>query len=702
MNVSFRISWFPKSIFLLVLIFQQSRSFSSSSNKKSFASEVFQFLNHHHISWDSPELPDCFESKHTTFIRFDKSSILLHLIPTPTILNESLKPTFCKKLTDWVSAGESAYGYNKIIHLHQDVWLAKNDIVKARLLVQLGAANPKRIFARKTVARRVNATFAMQFLEENHLWGPTKAKYYYGLFEQESLVAVATFSSRRKVQRMDRPFKSHELLRYCSQRNATVIGGISKLCKKFIGEVQPDDIVTVVDRDWGDGSGWHSMCFETVSVMDPLVMMVNPNEPGVRRHLVGAGIQNDNVISKKGRMGLPTNVLLKIDSMTNSDDVMKELVKENFFPVYDTGVERLLKIVSNQNKDECVKGLWQQSHPKYASAYYANNTGITSLLQYASSGDAPLDSSYSVAAVDSWRKTSGTAASAKLLYSTHSSMDADAKVEVRERANGWRTVGLVGSTKNPSIYHGIYKVDQSGNVEPTAVVSEFIKTMAVLSLAGQRVQERRKENFQFLHFGYGAGTLVRLLASHVTNSQHVAIELDSGVVDASNQLLPSLPNVSLKVGDALDYTWQSCLSDKEKFDCVCIDVFDEDLKVPEAFYSEDFLKHLSGNLLTQSGILVQNFHSGGKKRKQVLEKASHSSANIFAEACWVDSLDSKEHAGNKILLASKVSLQDDRNSGIQETLSKNALMIQSRYGLDFDAFARVQSAQPISYGSFSI
>ena len=36
---------------------------------------------------------------------------------------------------------------------------------------------------------------------------------------------------------------------------------------------------------------------------------------------------------------------------------------------------------------------------------------------------------------------------------------------------------------------------------------------------------------RFLHFGYGAGTLVRLLAHRATNSHHVAVELDQGVVN---------------------------------------------------------------------------------------------------------------------------------------------------------------------------
>jgi hypothetical protein len=620
-------------------------------------------------------------------------SILLHLIPTPTSLSEALSPNFNKRLTDWISASQDDEdSYSKIIHLHQDVWLNKNEIVKSRLLVQSGATNPKRIFARKTIASRINATYAMTFLEDHHLWGATRAKYYYGLFQIEiesqhkELVAVATFSARRKVQRTARTFKSHELLRYCAQRDITVVGGISKLCKQLIRDAQPDDIITVVDRDWGDGSGWHSLGFETVSIMDPLVMVVNPNELGKRRYLVGASIQNDSNHNNTGRLGLPMETLAKLDLTSNPEDALHILAQENNFAVYDVGVERLLNVISIEEQDNVsAKILWKHSQPKYASKYYSDNAGITSLLQYAASGGPPLDSESSFSTTSSWRSTSGTASSAKLIFSQHSSMDLNAIVEVRERDSGWRTVGIVGGTNNPSIYHGIYKVDRNGEAEPTAVVSEFIKTMAVLSLAGQNFSKEEKV-LRFLHFGYGAGTLVRLLAHHVHNSQHIAVEIDSGVVDANNNLLSSPPNVSLHVGDALEY------EDTEPFDCICIDVFDGNLKVPETFYSEEYFAHLSKNLLTPKGILVQNFHSGGKKRRLVLEKAAAAASFVFAESCWVESLDSKVNAGNSILFASKSSLLEDTKDDIVSNLSENALAIQNKYGFTFDAPDRVRRA----------
>ncbi|CAJ1958650.1 unnamed protein product [Cylindrotheca closterium] len=677
-----------------------------STLQKPFVSQVTAWLNDEGISWCPADVPVQFQSPSTAFLKLDSSSILLHLIPTPTSFNETLPPIFNKRLTDLVSATGCEKGYSKVIHLFQDVWIKKNEIVKARLSVQSGEGKQRRIFARKTTVQRINATFAMSFLEEHHLWGATRAKYYFGLFLEcsgnnncQELVAVATFSARRRVKRDGWTFKSHELLRYCAQRHAFVVGGISKLCKAFINDVKPDDIVTVVDRDWGNGSGWHSIGFHTVATMDPLAMIVNPNEPGLRRHIVGNWIQVDDLKtfseanSNFRRLGLPREVLSKLNTTIDVAVIQKDLAKENFFPVYDTGVERLFWVI-NSTIPGSTQTLWQESEPKYATMYYSDNIGIMSLLRDAAAVSRPLDSLQSIKDVESW-KASGVARSAKLIFSAPSSMDPDATVEVRERENGWRTVGIVGSKKNPSIYHSMYRVARNDQVEPDVIVSEFIKTMAVVALAGTH-QEKDKKTTKFLHFGFGAGTLVRYLANKVQNSQHVALELDHGVVDAAKQLIPDCPNVSILSQDALQFVAEAVGQNVEPFDCVCIDVFDEDLKVPEEFYSPSFMTDLSDNLLSADGILVQNFHSGGKRRETILQNAARASSKVFPNSCFVFSLDSKPNGGNAVLFASHRPFNSNDGDDILQTLSHNAFLVQQKFGLSFDAVARVQNARRIA------
>ena len=311
--------------------------------------------------------------------------IALHLIPTPTCTAECLDPRLLKTWTETAEEDDSNR-YSKIIHLHEDVWYQKPMIVRCRLLAQLGR-NSRRIFARTTTARRIDATQAMEFLQQHHLWGATRAKYYYGLFSKRGnqLEAVATFSNRRKVLRDSRPHRSHELLRLCSQRDSVVVGGISKLLKSFCRDQRPDDIVTVVDRNWGTGSGWHSVGFSTVTVLDPIVMVVSPKEHGVRRHLVGAGIRHDNTV-ESGRLGLSTHVMEQLNTTTCANEARQILEHFQYYPVYDAGVERLYTLVNADSDDghDDPMELWRNSQPSYPSGYYSSNLGITALLEDAS------------------------------------------------------------------------------------------------------------------------------------------------------------------------------------------------------------------------------------------------------------------------------------------------------------------------------
>ena len=58
--------------------------------------------------------------------------------------------------------------------------------------------------------------------------------------------------------------RSYEMIHCCAKRDGHVVGGISKLLKAFIRQHKPDDIITVVDREWGSADkSWHALGFET-------------------------------------------------------------------------------------------------------------------------------------------------------------------------------------------------------------------------------------------------------------------------------------------------------------------------------------------------------------------------------------------------------------------------------------------------------
>lgn len=384
------------NLFYFGLLLQLRISVALQTPGSCFTSDVTKWLDAECVNWKNVAFPlsdiQVGNNQLLSLVEKRDSSecrIFLHILPSPRSSEECYAPTLNRKLTEYFSQKDDV----AIIHLHQDVWESKQQIVQSRLLTRIGRIQ-SRVFARKTSVRRIQPAMAKSFLEQNHLWSATKAKYSYGLFSSdEQLLAVATFSPRRKVIRNQNTFNSHELLRFCSALDTVVIGGLSKLVKAFIQNHNPDDLVTVIDRDWGSsGGGWHKLGFETVSIMAPLAMAVQHiNKKVQRHHLVGAGIVSplDNLKGQQDqqeRVGLPLTLLEQLDSQQTCAEALCCLEANEFYPVYDVGVERLFLIVKQENQKHLghsisPRELWKKSVPTYSSSYYSRNKGIAAILK---------------------------------------------------------------------------------------------------------------------------------------------------------------------------------------------------------------------------------------------------------------------------------------------------------------------------------
>mmetsp|Transcript_18628 Transcript_18628/g.27307 ORF Transcript_18628/g.27307 Transcript_18628/m.27307 type:complete len:779 (-) Transcript_18628:240-2576(-) len=692
----------------------------------------------------------------------------LHILKSPASMNDCLSPTCTRDMTNYVqylntcsdtteqSSADSATTRPtkmSIIHLHEDVWYSKTDIVQSRLRTRLGGGGNNnrfsRIYARKTKAKRIDAGTAIPFLQKHHLWSATKARYYYGLFlpskgtdgkedGADDLVAVATFSTKRKIVRGARITRSHELIRFCSRADGVVIGGITKLIRTFIKEQEPvDDIITVVDRDWGPGDGWHSIGFETLHVSAPLFMVV---KDGIRRHLVGAGIKNKDVTSSgsgkinditTSRPGIEEHVLEELASLNTCQEALHCLEHFEYYPVYDAGVERLVMAVTNtqrvassssstEKKSSTFPELKAEFVPStYAATYRTNNSGISAILghvmaQTAASlygrylsevltGRAKVNDPMTAQSdADAWKATGG-ANSETLVYKALSSLDPFASVEVKERSGGWCTLGIVGGTTK-SIRHGNFKVreevDRRRSIDSSVMAFEYLRSMAAMALVGLEYRrahpnddDSTEANLSCLYLGFGAGSLPRFMASLIPKSQHVAIELDEGVVSAAHQcrlLKHSLSSdtdpIELQVGDALTYKRPA---NSDPFDIVFVDIFDDGNILPPEFYSAEFLdsvvyrNHLGGH---SSGIVIHNFHTGGKALGSQLADAIKNYRSVFSTTLTVESVDSRHTGGNTILLATNKRRLDASSETLSWRLA--GVMAQQLSAVNFDVIAR--------------
>ena len=153
-----------------------------------------------------------------------------------------------------------------LIHIFEDEWLFKRDIVKSRLKNILGLSE-KRIYARKCEIKKVKTKEAKEFSNLNHLQGYTNSNVKLGLYYDSELVSLMLFSKPRLG--IGKKFDGYELTRFCNKLDTTVIGGASRLLKNFISEYQPKNIKSYADRRWGNGGLYRKLGFRLDAVNKP-------------------------------------------------------------------------------------------------------------------------------------------------------------------------------------------------------------------------------------------------------------------------------------------------------------------------------------------------------------------------------------------------------------------------------------------------
>ena len=148
----------------------------------------------------------------------------------------------------------------RLIHIFEDEWADKKEIVKSRLRNIFGITECK-IFARKCKIREVGNIISKTFLKENHIQGSINGKVNIGLYYNDELVSLMTFGNKRKNLGSKKTYGEYELLRFCNKLNTTVVGGASKLLKYFIKNYQPSAVLSYCDLRWSDGNLYRQLGF---------------------------------------------------------------------------------------------------------------------------------------------------------------------------------------------------------------------------------------------------------------------------------------------------------------------------------------------------------------------------------------------------------------------------------------------------------
>jgi hypothetical protein len=203
-----------------------------------------------------------------------------------------------------------------LIHVYEDQWNHKQDIVKSRILNLLGKS--EKIFARKCEVKEINDNYLIKnFLDKNHIQGFIGSKIKLGLFHNDELVSLMTFGEHRKSMGQASLENSYEMIRFCNKLNTNVIGGASKLFKRFIVAHNPKEVISYADRSWSQGDLYVKLGFD-------FVRKTRPNY-----HYVIDGC-------RKYRFGYRKDILVKqgFDSDKTEHEIMLD---RKIYRIYDSG-----------------------------------------------------------------------------------------------------------------------------------------------------------------------------------------------------------------------------------------------------------------------------------------------------------------------------------------------------------------------------
>lgn len=133
----------------------------------------------------------------------------------------------------------------QLIHIFEDEWYFKEEIVKSIIKAKLGRSTNK-IYARKCTIQRVSNKEAKEFLEKTHIQGQINGKHF-GLFCNGKLVSIMTVGKCRY-------YLGYEILRFSSQLDTIVVGAFNKLLKYVKKEIEVNKLYTYADLRYSTGS----------------------------------------------------------------------------------------------------------------------------------------------------------------------------------------------------------------------------------------------------------------------------------------------------------------------------------------------------------------------------------------------------------------------------------------------------------------
>lgn len=160
----------------------------------------------------------------------------------------------------------------RLVHVWEDQWQSKKDLIKTIIKSRLGVLDKSnKIYARNCKIKEIDVNTYRDFCNKNHIQGYKQASIKLGLFYNDELVQIASFSKTHNIGKAKSQNSKYEYewVRGCPASNNIVIGGTSKLFKHFVRKYNPQSVLCYADWNLFDGKGYKECGFNFVGYTGP-------------------------------------------------------------------------------------------------------------------------------------------------------------------------------------------------------------------------------------------------------------------------------------------------------------------------------------------------------------------------------------------------------------------------------------------------
>jgi hypothetical protein len=163
-----------------------------------------------------------------------------------------------------------SYGI-KLIHIFEDEWLFKKEIIIKKIIHLIGKNNDEKIYGRQTIIKKINKNDSEIFLNKNHIQGSApQTTLNIGSFYKDRLIGVMSFLKQKDFWVLNR---------FATDINYLCIGISSKILSNFINDHKNDVIITFADRRWTtdpDNNLYIKLGFKLDGIVNPDYKYYNP------------------------------------------------------------------------------------------------------------------------------------------------------------------------------------------------------------------------------------------------------------------------------------------------------------------------------------------------------------------------------------------------------------------------------------------